>query len=106
VAFAAWVGCIVTYINLIPAWQLDGGHISRAVLGSYYHKIASIVGIVLMLLSGYFMMAVMVAFFMMRTDGRANGPLDDVSPLSQSRKLLVLVYFAMVALTLVSLFPL
>ena len=106
VAFAAWVGCIVTYINLIPAWQLDGGHISRAVLGSYYHKIASIVGIVLMLLSGYFMMAVMVAFFMMRTDNRANGPLDDVSPLSQSRKLLVLVYFAMVALTLVSLFPL
>ena len=106
VAFAAWVGCIVTYINLIPAWQLDGGHISRAVLGRYYHKISSIVGIVLMLFSGYFMMAVMVAFFMMRTDDGANGPLDEISPLSQSRKLLVLLYLAMVALTLVSLFPL
>jgi Zn-dependent protease len=106
VGFAAWVGSIVTFINLIPAWQLDGGHISRALLGRYYHRISSIVGIVLMLFSGYFMMAVMVAFFMMRTNDKADGPLDDISPLSTSRKLLVLVYVAMVILTLVNLFPL
>ena len=59
-----------------------------------------------MLFSGYFMMAVMVAFFMMRTNDKADGPLDDISPLSTSRKLLVLVYVAMVILTLVNLFPL
>jgi membrane-associated protease RseP (regulator of RpoE activity) len=106
VGFAAWVGSIVTFINLIPAWQLDGGHISRALLGRRYHRISSILGILLMLLSGYFMMAVMVAFFMMRTDDRAEGPLDDISPLSTSRKMLVLVYIGMVALTLVNLFPL
>ena len=106
VGFAAWVGAIVTFINLIPAWQLDGGHISRALLGRRYHRISSILGILLMLLSGYFMMAVMVAFFMMRTDDRADGPLDDISPLSTSRKLLMLVYVGMVALTLVNLFPL
>lgn len=106
VGFAAWVGCIVTFINLIPAWQLDGGHISRAFLGKYYHRIFSIVGIILMLLSGYLMMAVMVAFFMMRTDDRAEGPLDDISPLSTSRKLLVLVYLGIMVLTLVNLFPL
>lgn len=105
VGFAAWVGCIVTFINLIPSWQLDGGHISRALLGEENHKIMSVAGIVLMLLSGYFVMAVMLVFFMMRYSGRSVGPLDDISPLSFSRKLLTLVYLAMIILTLVALFP-
>jgi Zn-dependent protease len=105
VAFAAWVGCLVTFINLIPAWQLDGGHISRALLGGSYHKIMSFVGVVMLLISGYYIMAIMIAFFMMRSDGDAGGPLDEISPLSLSRKLFTIVYLAMMALTLVSLFP-
>lgn len=105
VGFAAWVGCLVTFINLIPAWQLDGGHISRALLGESNHKIMSVAGIALMLLSGYFIMAFMIAFFMMRSGGESGGPLDDVSPLSISRKLLFFVYLAMIVLTLVALFP-
>jgi membrane-associated protease RseP (regulator of RpoE activity) len=105
VGFAAWVGSLVTFINLIPAWQLDGGHISRSLLGKYYHKIMSIAGIFILLLSGYVIMAVMVAFFMMRTTEGGDSPLDDVSPLSTSRKLLVLVYLGMMVLTIVSLFP-
>lgn len=106
VGFAAWVGCLVTFINLIPAWQLDGGHISRAILGRSYHRIMSGVGIILLLISGYFVMAVIIAFFMIRTHDAAEGPLDDISPLSLSRKLLVLVYLALMVLTLVALFPL
>lgn len=105
VGFAAWVGCVVTFINLIPSWQLDGGHITRALLGETNHKIVSVAGIVLMLVSGYFIMAVMLAFFMMRTGGESGAPLDDISSLSLSRKLLSLVYLAMIILTLVALFP-
>jgi Zn-dependent protease len=105
VGFAAWVGSLVTFINLIPTWQLDGGHISRSLLGKSYHKIMSIAGIFILLLSGYVIMAIMVAFFMMRTDEGGGSPLDDISPLSTARKLLVFVYLGMMVLTIVSLFP-
>jgi membrane-associated protease RseP (regulator of RpoE activity) len=105
VGFAAWVGSLVTFINLIPAWQLDGGHISRSLLGKSNHKIMSIAGVFILLLSGYFVMAVMVAFFMMRTGDRGDSPLDDISPLSTSRKLLVLVYLGMMVATIVTLVP-
>ncbi len=53
VAFAGWVGFFVTFLNLLPVGQLDGGHVSRALFGEKHQYISSGVPIILLALGFY-----------------------------------------------------
>jgi len=90
VEFAAWVGALVTFLNILPVWQLDGGHISRAMWGEKGHRYASLVGLGVLFATGYWFFALFLLFWMLGSRRGWSGaePLDDVSPLSLGRRLL------------------
>ncbi|MBI5675323.1 MAG: site-2 protease family protein [Nitrospirae bacterium] len=50
VAFAGWIGFLVTSLNLLPIGQLDGGHITYALFGERHEWIAKATIPVLILL--------------------------------------------------------
>lgn len=81
---ASWFGFLITFLNLLPVWQLDGGHISRATFGAKWHKILTYVSMGILALTGYYIMAIFVLILSMKSQGVK--PLDDISPLSQKRK--------------------
>ncbi|MBS7645021.1 MAG: site-2 protease family protein [Candidatus Bathyarchaeia archaeon] len=105
VEFAAWVGALVTFLNILPIWQLDGGHISRAVLGVRGHRIASLIGLVILFATGYWFFALFLLLWMFSSGRGLAGaePLDDVSPLSNSRKALYILALIILVLCFVEL---
>jgi len=99
VAFAAEIGALITFLNIIPAWQLDGGHIMRAALGPQGHRIATGIGLVALALAGYWPFALLILVMMFTRGGLAGvEPLDDVSSLSKGRKVLFVLAIAMLVL--------
>lgn len=96
VMFAAWLGFLLTFLNLIPAAQLDGGHVTRAALGAKYHRLMTFGGIGILFALQYPVMGALVLFMAIKAP--ENPPLDDVTPLSQGRKMLFLVALALAGL--------
>ena len=88
-AFAGWVGMFVTLVNLVPAGMLDGGHVTRSFLGERGRTVLAYLTIAMLFVMGppFYLMAMLALFFSMY---RHPGPLDDVSKITTSRKVMVL----------------
>lgn len=87
--FAGWVGIFLTAVNLLPAGQLDGGHVARAFLKDK-HKYASwAVIIALAGLSFYYTGWLLFALLILLLIGTQHQPpLNEITPLDTRRKLL------------------
>ena len=60
ILFAAWLGFLITFLNLLPAWQLDGGHMARALFGKKWHQIATYASMGILAVLGYWFMALFI----------------------------------------------
>jgi membrane-associated protease RseP (regulator of RpoE activity) len=101
-AFAGWLGLMVTALNLLPIGQLDGGHIARAMFGRRAGDTIGSVAMWTLLLLGLFVWPglltwAIIVFFIA---GRGAPPLDDLTPLTPSRRWLGYAAFAILALIL------
>lgn len=100
VAFAGWAGLLVTSLNLIPAGQLDGGHVLYSLLGDRARRFTwPIIGILVFLglvaWPGWFLWAGLVFLF-----GQGHpGPLDNITRLDTRRKIVAVAVLLVFLLT-------
>ena len=92
IAFAAWIGLLVTMFNLLPIGQLDGGHAAYAILGP------SAVYLAYATIAFCFMLGVFVdntwliwGVIALLSNPRHPAPYDDVTPVDWRRMLLALI---------------
>ena len=100
VAWAGWGGMLVTAMNLIPAGQLDGGHMLYVLIGRKWATriLPFILGALVLLglvWNGWWLWAVLIYFL-----GRVYAePLDQITPLDTRRKLLAVLGLIIFLLT-------
>ncbi len=102
IAFAGWAGMLVTALNLIPAGQLDGGHVLRAMIGEKASRVSELLPAILFLAGAYLiiflktdgtmwiMWSVLLLFFSAAGHPR---PLDDEIPLDRKRMAIGMLTF-------------
>jgi membrane-associated protease RseP (regulator of RpoE activity) len=101
IAFAGWVGYLVTAINLLPVGQLDGGHILYALVGEKHRIVGYIIfGAVILLIPlwpGWVIWAILFLVFRFKHPP----PLDRVSPVSRKNKIIAIISLAIFILTFI-----
>jgi hypothetical protein len=101
-AFAGWLGLLVTALNLLPIGQLDGGHMADAMFGRLRGAAIGTAALFALLFLGLFvwsglLMWALIVYFIAGAKGAP--PLNDVSRLGAGR--LAIGAFAFVLLFLI-----
>ncbi|MHA2053657.1 MAG: site-2 protease family protein, partial [Candidatus Hodarchaeales archaeon] len=97
-AYAGWVGFLITGINLIPIGQSDGGHIARSLFSEKNHRIVTYISAGILFILGFWFFALLLLYMYSQT-GHA-GPLDDLTELSNSRKIGAVLLILLILLCL------
>jgi Peptidase family M50. len=102
VAWAGWAGLLVTSLNLIPAGQLDGGHVIYVLLGRekaqrLFPFILVGLGLLGFVWGGWWLWALLI--FMLGR--RFAEPLDQITELDQPRRTIALIGFVLFFLTFI-----
>jgi membrane-associated protease RseP (regulator of RpoE activity) len=88
-AFAAWFGLLATALNLFPIGQLDGGHISYAVLGraSTFVTLATVAALIglTFVSSSWLVWTVLTVVMLVAFGPRHPRTIDEDIPLDRSR---------------------
>lgn len=88
-AFAAWFGLLATALNLFPIGQLDGGHISYAVLGrkSTLVTLATVAGLIALTFvsSSWLVWTVLTVVMLVAFGPRHPRTIDEDIPLDRTR---------------------
>ena len=97
VAFAGWVGLLVTAMNLFPLGQLDGGHVSYAILGPKAKIVARVFLGVFIVMGLFFWAGWLIWALVILLLGLKHPPIwDETSPIGMKRRIigaLVVVIF-------------
>ena len=93
-AIAGWVGLLVTSMNLLPAGQLDGGHVFRALLGDRSRYVSYAATGLLFALGIFYIGWIFFALLILLLGVRHPPPLNDISALGRKRWLVGAVVVA------------
>jgi membrane-associated protease RseP (regulator of RpoE activity) len=97
IAFAGWVGILVTALNLFPIGQLDGGHVFYALLGQKSRQYSRYILAAFVLMGIFFWIGWLVWAVLISVLGLKHPQIvDEDTPLSPGRKFigfLVIVIF-------------
>jgi len=115
VLLACYFMFLITFLNLLPLGQLDGGHIVRAIVGAKVHYYLGLVIAMISLAMGsaeitgvvrhnppiFFLIAIFSLFALMLSGQRPHiGGLNIISRMNRKHYLLILVYATLIVLTL------
>ncbi|MCC6763344.1 MAG: site-2 protease family protein [Deltaproteobacteria bacterium] len=99
IALAGWFGLFVTFLNLLPIGQLDGGHVVYALLGRRHRLVARagllvIVGLAFLGWQGWVMWAILVTML-----GLDHPSTIDDTPLDPARRVAAWLTIALFGVT-------